>query len=168
MTGKKRTPLAYLLLAVLTVVAASLAAAASGQQSDSEMTSSVRASQDRRSGFGRPESITGTVTLVNPEEGLLVVAEHAPGRTTTIEVTGASAVTPNPDGTASATDTVTSAAQVPAPTDYRFRVTGSTLITLNGQRATLNDLSGVQGKQVTVHFIPQRNGNFAKGIEVSE
>jgi hypothetical protein len=120
-----------------------------------------------KSGFGRPESIEGTISIVKPEEGLLVVTEQGPGQPPSTQVKGATVVTQNSDGTSTATDTAVTAQPGPGETDYRFRITSSTLIRANGQRVTMNGLAGMQGKQVTVHFVPERNGNFAKGIEVS-
>ena len=151
------------LLAVAAVVlAASLVPAAPGPQTDGQKSPAVRAS-DRRSGFGRPESITGTISIVRPDEGLLVVKNQGAGHSTNIS--GASVVTQNPDGSTTTTDTDVSAAPAPAEPQYKFRVTAHTLIRVNGQRATLRDLAGMQNKQVTVHFVPERNGNLAKGIE---
>jgi hypothetical protein len=145
------------------VLAASLVAAAPGPQTDAQKSPAVRAS-DRRSGFGNPESITGTISVVKPDEGLLIVVNQGAGHST--NVSGAAVVTQNPNGSAATTDTDVSAAPAPAATKYEFRVTAHTLIRVNGQRATLRDLGGMQDKQVTVHFVPERNGNFAEGIEV--
>ncbi|HEV2426580.1 MAG TPA: hypothetical protein VGZ29_17280 [Terriglobia bacterium] len=119
---------------------------------------------DHRSGFGRPESITGKISLVKPDEGLLVVQEQGAGHST--NVSGAATITQNPNGSTTTKDTDVSASPGPAEPEYHFRVTANTLIRINGQRTTLNDLAGMQNKQATVHFVPERNGNFAKGIEV--
>jgi len=145
------------------VLAAGLVAAAPEPQTDTQKSPAVRTA-DRRSGFGNPESITGTLSIVEPDEGLLIVKNQGAGQST--NVSGAAVVTQNPDGSATTADTDVSAAPAPAETKYEFRVTAHTLIRLNGQRATLRDLVGMQNKQVTVHFVPERNGNFAEGIEV--
>jgi hypothetical protein len=144
------------------VLAATFAVAGPGPQSDAQK-SPVRAS-DRRSGFGNPESISGTISVVKPAEGLLIVENQGAGHST--NVSGAAVVTQNPNGSTTTADTDVSAAPAPAETKYEFRVTAHTLIRVNGQRATLRDLAGMQDKQVTVHFVPERNGNFAEGIEV--
>jgi hypothetical protein len=149
-------------MVVLAFATSSLAAVAE-QQPDSQTTRGVRDS-DHKSGFGRPESITGRISMVKPDEGLLIVEEQGAGQST--NVSGAAVVTQNTDGTKTTADTDVSAAPGPAEAEYHFRVTANTLILVNGQKATLNDLAGMQDKQVTIHFVPERNGNFVKGIEV--
>lgn len=148
-------------LIVFAVSASCLVASSAPQAVQS--SPDVRTS-DRRSGFGRPESITGRISMVNPAEGLLIVEEQGAGHST--NVSGAATVTQNPNGSTTTTDTDVSASQGPSEPEYRFHVTVNTLIRVNGQRATLNDLAGMQKKQATIHFVPERNGNFAKGIEV--
>ena len=101
--------------------------------------------------------------MVQPDEGVLVVENQGAGHSTTIS--GATVVTQNPDGSTSTADTDVSAAPAPAQTRYKFRVTAHTMIRVNGQPATLRDLGGMQDQRVTVHFVPERNGNFAEGIE---
>jgi hypothetical protein len=150
-------------LTVLSVLATGLAAATPRQQPDEH---APEGAQDQRSRFGRLELITGAVSLVRPDEGLLIVTKRGLGQAPSTTITGVTTVTRNADGTTSSTDTGVSAESGPAETDYRFRVTNSTLIRLNGRSATLSDLAGMQDKQATVHFVPQRNGNFAKTIEV--
>lgn len=147
---------------VLAVVVTGLAAG-SGQQPDAQTAPSAR-DLERRSGFGRPESITGRISMVKPDEGLLIVEQQGKGHSTTIS--GATTVTQNANGSTTTTDTDVSSSPAPAETEYRFRITASTLIRANGRRTTLNGLAGMQNKQATVHFVPERNGNFAKGIEV--
>ncbi len=145
-------------IAVVSLLASGLAVANASQQTP------VAPNSDRRSGFGNPESITGTISLVRPDEGLLVVKEQGVGHSSNIS--GATVVTQDANGSTTATDTDVSAAPAPAETKYEFRVTANTLIRANGRSATLSDLAGMQNRQVTVHFVPERNGNFAKGIEV--
>lgn len=151
-----------LCLAILCLSTGGLLASTT-QQPDTQTTSGARDS-GRRSGFGKPESITGIISLVKPDEGLLTLEEQGAGHST--NVSGATAVTQNANGSTTSTDTDVSASQGPSEPEYRFRVTANTLIRVNGQRATLNDLAGMQNKQAIVHFVPERNGNFAKGIEV--
>lgn len=153
---------AFGLSLVVLAVSASGLVASNGQQGTQNAPSSQ--ASEHRSGFGRPESITGTISMVKPDEGLLIVQEQGAGHSTT--VSGAATVTQNPNGSTTTADTDVSASQGPAEPEYRFRVTANTLIRVNGQKATLNDLAGMQNKQTTVHFVPERNGNFAKGIEV--
>jgi len=146
------------LVIVAGVLAASLIAAAP------PLSGARNAPADRRSGFGHPESITGTIKIVKGDEGLLVVENQGAGHSTNLS--GAAVVTENPDGSTTTADTDVSAAPAPAETKYEFRVTAHTLIRVNGQRATLRDLAGMQNKQVSVYFVPERNGNFAEGIDV--
>lgn len=146
------------------LLAGGLAMASPRPQSSQSQTTSPTPASDRRSGFGQPESITGTITMVNPDEGLLVVTEQGAGHST--DVSGATVTTQNPDGSTTATDTGVSAAPAPAPVKYHFRVTAHTLIRADGRSVRLSDLAGMQNRQVTVHFVPERNGNFAQGIEV--
>jgi hypothetical protein len=154
-------------LAIVSVLACGLMPASAPKAQLSAATLSAGNSQGRKSGFGRPESIAGTVSLVNPEEGLLIVTQRGPGQPPSTQISGTTVVTQNSDGTSTAADTAVTAGPGPGETEYRFRITSATLIQANGQRVTPTSLAGMQGKQVTVHFVPERNGNFAKGIEVS-
>jgi hypothetical protein len=142
-----------------------LAAASAGQQPEGQTAATQ--TLDRRGGFGRPESITGTVSMVRPEQGLLVVTKQGPGQPASTTVAGTTVVTQNADGTTSKADTNVSVESGPGETDYYFRVTPSTLIRVDGRSAILSDLASVQDKHVTVHFVPEPNGNFAKAIEVT-
>lgn len=153
-------------MAAISLAASSLAAAAPRQPEARTLPAAQESG--RSSGFGRVESITGTISMVRPEEGLLVVTRRGPGQPASTAITVAEDVTKNPDGTTTKPDAgVLAVAPGPGETDYHFRLTTSTLIHVNGQTVTPNDLANMQNKHVTVHFIPQRNGNFAKGIEVS-
>jgi len=166
MIGRTRVSSVALQMAAMSLVMSGLATAAP-RQPDARALPATQES-DRSSGFGRVESITGTISMVRPEEGLLVVAQRGPRQPASTAITVAERVTKNPDGTITKTDAgVQAVAPGPGETDYHFRVTSSTLIHANGQTVTLSGLADMQDKQVTVHFIPQRNGNFAKGIEVS-
>jgi hypothetical protein len=166
MIKRTRTLSLTLSMAVISLAASSLAAAPP-RQADARTLPAAQ-EPDRSSGFGRLESITGTISMVRPEEGLLIVTQRGPGQPASTAITVAERVTKNPDGTTTKTDAgVQAVAPGPGETDYRFRVTSSTLIHVSGRSGTLNDLANMQNKQVTVHFVPQRNGNFAKGIEVS-
>lgn len=48
---------------------------------------------------------------------------------------------------------------------FNFKVTG-TRITVNGQKAKLEDLSSQTNKQATVKYVPMRSGNVAKSIDI--
>jgi hypothetical protein len=165
MVMKKRL-LSFGLSVALVSVAVIGLADAPRQQPDLQMGAAAQG-RDRASGFGRPESITGVVSSVRPEEGLLVVTQRGPAQPASTVIAGTTVVTRNPDGAGTMADTEISARPGPGETDYRFRVTTATLIHVNGQSITFDDLVNLQNKQVTVHFVPQRNGNFAKEVDVS-
>jgi hypothetical protein len=149
--------------AAVGLLASGLAVGSPHHQSSQAQAAPANPASDRRSGFGRPESITGAISMVNPEEGLLIVAQQGAGHATV--VSGVAVVTTNEDGSTTRGDTGVSAAPGPAVTEYRFRVGSSTLIQINGRNATLSDLAGMQDQQVAVRFVPERNGNFAKRID---
>lgn len=164
MRSGKKIPGVPLLLAVLSFVASSLAAEPQPRP-EADTLRAVQAAE-QKGGFGRAESITGTISLVKPDEGLLIVTERGPGQPASLMITGATMVTKNPDGSTTKTDAGVSAESGPGETDYHFRVTNSTLIRVNGRSVALSNLARLEDKKVTVHFIPERNGNFAKTIEV--
>ena len=166
MTVRRRAPGFALLLAVLSVLASRLAVAAPSQQSDTQTPRAIPG-LDRRGGFGRAESITGTISLARPDTGLLILTQRGPGQPPSLVIKGATIVTRNPDGTTTRTDTGVTAEPGPGETDYHFRLTNSTLIRVNGRSATPSDLAGLQDKEATVHFVPQRSGNFAQTVEVN-
>ena len=53
----------------------------------------------------------------------------------------------------------------PRQTNYSFRITGSTVIKVGGNQATLADLRKLENMQATVQFVPRRDGNCATSIE---
>lgn len=50
---------------------------------------------------------------------------------------------------------------------YDLKITPKTVIVVGDKAGTLETLSGLIGKQVSVGFVPQRDGNFATRVEVS-
>jgi len=165
MIGRTRVASLALSMAAISLAASSLAAAP--PRPDGQTLPAAQ-DTDRSSGFGRLESITGTISIVQPDEGLLIVTRQGPGQPPSTAITVATHITKNADGTTTKADAGVLAVEPgPGETDYHFRLTSSTPIHMNGQTITLNDLANMRNKQVTVHFVPQRNGNFAKGIEVS-
>ena len=58
---------------------------------------------------------------------------------------------------------------VKGPNDvpYDLKITQKTVIVIGDRGGTLETLSGQIGKQVSVGFVPQRDGNFTTRIEVS-
>lgn len=51
---------------------------------------------------------------------------------------------------------------------YDLIVTPKTVIVIGNRRGTLESLSNMIGKPVSVGFVPQRKGNYATRIEVSD
>ncbi|MDE3136051.1 MAG: hypothetical protein KGL59_05730 [Acidobacteriota bacterium] len=51
---------------------------------------------------------------------------------------------------------------------YDLRITPKTVIVVGDKAGALETLAGQIGKQVSVGFVPQRDGNFATRIEVSD
>jgi len=120
-------------------------------------------SRDQRAGFGRPETISGTITSID-ERGLLNVKREGPSEPPTTDLTVVE--TRNPNGGASSEPEEVQATPGPGRTDYTFRMTASTLIRINGQAKSLADLAGLQNRRATVHFVPRRSGDFATSVEV--
>jgi hypothetical protein len=58
---------------------------------------------------------------------------------------------------------------VKGPNDvpYDLKITPKTVIVVGEKAGTLETLSGQIGKQVSVGFVPQRDGNFATRVEVA-
>lgn len=58
---------------------------------------------------------------------------------------------------------------VSGPNDvpYDLKITPKTVIVVGDKAGTLETLSGQIGKQVSVGFVPQRDGNFATRVEVA-
>jgi len=123
-------------------------------------------SRDAKSGFGRPETIAGTLTLVNPQEGLVIVTRRGPGEPPSTQLSGRETKAPNSNEVIK-TDTVT-ATPGPGETEYRFRVTSHSLLKAGNQRVTLADLTQFEEKPATVYFIPERSGNFVLGLDVDQ
>ncbi|HEV2175782.1 MAG TPA: hypothetical protein VGW33_01040 [Terriglobia bacterium] len=118
-----------------------------------------------RDGFGRPETIAGTVLMVEPEADVLVISVPNSQPNTT-RLIGTEHVVQA--GDLVVRQDKVSAVKEPGETDYAFRLTGDTLVQKNGQRLLLADLAMSRGQQATVRFIPQRSGNYVLGIELDE
>lgn len=50
---------------------------------------------------------------------------------------------------------------------YDLKITPKTVIVVGDKAATLETLSGQAGKQVSVGFVPKRDGNFATRVETA-
>jgi hypothetical protein len=165
MTRQKRYIPPVGLFLPLAVLAAALQMAAQATQPVTYNQPTFQ-SQDSKSGFGKPETISGTVTLVNPQEGLVIITRHGPGEPASTQLSGTETKAPNSNEVVK-TDTV-KATPAPGETEYRFRVTTHSLIKAGDQRVTLADLTQFQNKPATVYFVPERSGNFVLGLDVNQ
>jgi hypothetical protein len=50
---------------------------------------------------------------------------------------------------------------------YDLKITPKTVIVVGNKAGTIETLSGAVGKQVSVGFVPKREGNFATRVEVA-
>jgi len=137
-----------------------------GQQSQSDAAGGKGnvASEDLKDGFGRPETITGTILMIKAEEGIVVVAVRGPSQApSTIIVVHSKSV---PQGNAMVRQEDITTIPGPGETDFSFRVAPSTLIRVDGHPLAFSELPTLKGREATVRFVPRRAGNFALGIEV--
>jgi hypothetical protein len=135
-----------------------------GQQPGGPGGKAEVSSQDSQGGFGRPETITGTVVMVKTEQGVLVLALQGPSQPPSTDIIVHSKTVKTGDAMVREEEVTT--APAPGETDYNFRVGTSTLIKVDGHRATLGELATLKGREATVRFVPRRAGNFALGVEV--
>jgi hypothetical protein len=160
----KRFQTVCLSLLVLALLEAGSGWAKQGPQSDDPGGRTEVSSQDLKGGFGRPESITGTIVMVKPEQGVLVLALLGPSQPPSTDII-VHTKTVNTGGAMVREEEVT-ATPAPGETDFNFKVTSSTLIKLDGRQVALGKLATLKGREATVRFVPRRAGNFALGIEV--
>jgi hypothetical protein len=133
-------------------------------QPDAPTESTEASSQDVKGGFGRPETITGTVLMVKAEEGIVVLAVTGQSQApSTVIVVHSKSVQ---DGDAVKREEEITAVPGPGETDFSFRVARSTLVKVDGHRVGLSELPTLKGREATVRYVPRRAGNFALGIEV--
>ena len=128
----------------------------------SEDTRTPQASQEVGARLGKVETLTGTISMVKPEQGIVVVIRRGPSEPASTQLTITRPVAANTTG---GTDERVTVSNGPGETDYSFRVTSKTLIQSGEQRVSLASLVALQNKEVTVYFVPERSGNYALGIE---
>src|ERR1051326_1006836 len=146
------------IFAILVAVGCASSIAISKAQNELRVSGrDATSSRDSRAGFGKPETISGTIASVD-ERGVLILKREGASEpaTTQLSVTE----TRDPNQTAPVQSEV-QAAPGPGRTVYTFRITSTTQIRLNGQNKSAADLAGLQNRPATVHFIPRRSGNFA-------
>lgn len=165
MTRQNRYTLLIALLLPVAALAGVLQMAAQAPKPVTYNQPALR-SNDSKSGFGKPETIAGTLTLVNPQEGLVVVTRHGPNEPASTQLSGTETKAPNSNEVVK-TDTI-KVTPAPGQTEYRFRVTTHSLIKAGDQRVTLANLTQFQNKPATVYFVPERSGNFVLGLDVNQ
>ena len=160
----KRLQRVCLSLLVLALLETGPGWAKRGNQSDAPASDTEASSQDLKDGFGRPETITGTILMVKAEQGIVVLAVEGPSQPpSTVVVVHSKSVQ---EGDAVAREEEITAVPGPGETDFSFRVARSTLIKVDGRRLQWSELPTLKGREATVRFVPRRAGNFALGIEV--
>jgi hypothetical protein len=133
-------------------------------QSDTPASDSGVSSQDSEGGFGKPETITGTILIVKAEQGIVVLAVQGSSQPPSTVVVVHSKSVQNGDSVTREEDIT--AVPGPGETDFSFRVARSTLIKVDGRRLAWDELPTLKGREATVRYVPRRAGNFAVGIEV--
>lgn len=146
----------------------SLPAAAQDAASPADTNSSKPATsvQIPKSLMGKPEKISGTISLVVPDKKLVVLtvpANAVPKFLMVLE--DQTTVTQKPEGTVKHHKRVILTQADEATFD--FIVTDGTSITQGGRRFS-SGLAALNNKQATVRFVPRPKGNIAQQIEVQE
>jgi hypothetical protein len=154
-----------LLVLALILLAASLALAKENEKPNAVKNNAAISSRDLRGGFGRPETITGTISMVKPEEGIVVLAVRGSSQAPSAVVVVVHSKTVH-DRDAVISEEQITAVPGPGETDFSLRVARSTLIKVDGQPLAWGELPTLKGREATVRFVPRRAGNFALGIEV--
>lgn len=151
----------FFLLVLGCVLGTSLSQAQRYAQNAGSESVSLR---DKRSGFGKPETISGTISVVD-ERGLLTLRRQGPGEPATTDLTVAETrSSPGEPGKTAAVDASPGLGQ----TDYTFRITSATRISVNGSAKSRADLGELQSRQATIYFVPRRSGNFATQVVISQ
>ena len=160
----KRLARVSLALVVSALLGAGLALTKESQQPEDAMNKGAMSSQSLRGGFGRPETVTGIVLMVKPEQGIVALALRGPSQppSTDIVVHARNVQV----GDAVIREEKVTTFEAPGETDFNFKVANSTLIKVDGRRVALGDLARFTGREATIRFVPRRAGNFALGIEV--
>jgi len=165
MNRRETSALSSAVLLASLVLAGALALPAQRTQPVSN-TQTIVQPQQSKSGFGKPETVIGVLTVVKPEEGLVVITRSGPSEPATTQLVGTETRDRKTNEVVK-TDAVT-ATPGPGETKYRFRVTAHSLLKAGSQRVSLSELTQFQNQPATVHFVPERSGNFVLGLEVSQ
>ena len=134
------------------------------QKPDDATTKGAITSQGSQVGFGRPETVTGTILIVDPEQGIVALALRGPSQPPSTDIVVHTRNVHVGDAVIREEDVSTSEAG--GETDFNFRVPNSAVIKVDGRRVALRELVKLRGREATIRFVPRRAGNFALGIEV--
>jgi hypothetical protein len=146
----------------LTLAVPSVPLAAQGQ---SDGTHPVTHPEDSKRSVGKSETITGTLSGVDPEKGIIIVTRRGPHEPPSLQLSWTETVSTDTGGHVEKSPITVS--QGPGETAYDFRVTNSTSIQMNGSPASLKSLAAFPNAKTKVRFTPKRDGNFAFEITVS-
>lgn len=146
----------------MTLVAATGAMASQRQPQGAHV---VTHPEDLRGSFGKPETITGMLSGVDPETGVIIVTLRGPHEPPSVQLSWTETVSSDTKGHVDKSPVTVS--QGPGETVYDFRVTRATLIQMNGADASLGGLAQFPNAKATVRFTPRRSGDFALEITVS-
>jgi|GEM_PF-5568801 len=114
--------------------------------------------------LGKPEKISGLISMVVPEKRLIVVtvpANEVPKFLMVLEDT--TTTVQEPTGVVKHHKKVVLTQSTAA--SFNFKVTDATAIKVGGRPLT-GSLTALNNKQATVRFVPLRSGNIAKAIDV--
>jgi hypothetical protein len=132
---------------------------------DPSSTQSAATQPDNlKSLFGKPERISGKISMVVPEKRLIVLtvpANEVPKFLMVLE--DQTTVVRQPDGVVKHHKKVVLTQSSAA--SFNFRVTDATAIKVGGHPMT-GSLTALNNKQATVRFVPLRSGNVAQAIDI--
>ncbi len=114
--------------------------------------------------IGKPEKISGTISMVLPEQRLIVLtvpAASVPKFLMVLEEN--TTLTQKPEGGVVRHHRKVILTQSDEA-NFNFKVTKSTSIIVGGQPMS-GSLAALNNKQATVRFVPLRSGNIAQAIE---
>ena len=147
-------------LSLLASAFLAVSAAAQGQTRGGH----AAALSDTKGAFGKSETIAGTLTIVDPIKGLIVVARRGPDEPRSLQLSWSEKASSTGEHGEMSSITVS---QGPGETDYDFRITNSTVIEVNGVRQPLASLAALSNANVTVLFTPRRDGDFAAQVTIT-
>jgi hypothetical protein len=113
--------------------------------------------------FGKPERISGKISMVVPDQRLIVLtvpANEVPKFLMVLE--DSTTVTPHSESVVKHHKKVVLTQSTAA--SFNFKVTSATAIKVGG-RPMAGSLTALNDKQATVRFVPLRSGNIAQTID---